>query len=290
MSSIYDNLIEELTKYDKLYENVRIVNPKTKKVLFYKEDTWVNEPLPCHAIWDVKTPCKNCTSIRAIQSNETVVKIQYTNNKVYMVTSIPSKIKGVEVVIELLKDATNSMDIIDDRINELRKIIDKTNEMTITDSLTNIFNRKYINERMPFEINQLSTQKDSTFLVMGDIDDFKIVNDTFGHVAGDEVLKKIAKILSKNIRSNDWVARYGGEEFLMCLTEITLKEATKITENIRQIIENHNFTLNKKIVHVTCSFGLSEIASKDTTESIIKRADLNLYKAKDAGKNKVVYS
>jgi len=148
------------------------------------------------------------------------------------------------------------------------------------DALTKVYNRYGFNKHL----NELSNKKFS--LIFCDIDHFKKINDTYGHDAGDMVLKKVASILKKNLRKNDIIGRWGGEEFLILLPETELENAKKVAEKLRKTIEKENFNIPQQ---VTCSFGISEHQENEDIESTIKRADELLYKAKNGGRNKVEY-
>jgi diguanylate cyclase (GGDEF)-like protein len=121
-------------------------------------------------------------------------------------------------------------------------------------------------------------------LAIFDIDHFKEVNDTRGHIFGDYVLKTIADIARENIREIDYLVRWGGEEFMIILPETGLEKAEAISERIKKKIENHNFD---KIGKVTVSFGVTQFKNEDSGETFILRADDALYKAKQNGRNRV---
>lgn len=120
-----------------------------------------------------------------------------------------------------------------------------------------------------------------------DIDDFKSINDTFGHIVGDKVLIELTKIVSGHIRADDYFFRVGGEEFIILLHTTTLEEAVEVAEKIREIIEKElTFLGNRKI---TVSIGVTEVSKDEKEESIYKRADNLLYRAKNSGKNRVCF-
>ena len=119
---------------------------------------------------------------------------------------------------------------------------------------------------------------------MFDIDRFKEINDIFGHQAGDSVLSELASLIKDNIRKDDFLARFGGEEFMIISNNISVGGAVELAEKLRFKIENHGFSLKIK---VRCSFGVTGYKRDDTAESIVKRADEALYKAKENGRNRV---
>jgi polar amino acid transport system substrate-binding protein len=150
-----------------------------------------------------------------------------------------------------------------------------------TDKLTSLFNRAKLDSILDKEIKYKKRYETSLSLVIADIDYFKKINDTYGHVVGDIILKEFADILSKNIREIDYVGRWGGEEFLFIFPQTNDSDAHKITENLRKIIENHNFYKNIK---VTASFGINECKDENPTKCISK-ADKALYEAKNSNRN-----
>jgi diguanylate cyclase (GGDEF)-like protein len=119
---------------------------------------------------------------------------------------------------------------------------------------------------------------------MFDIDRFKNVNDVHGHLIGDEVLKELAGLVEKNTRATDVFARWGGEEFVKVLPNTKLKEARALAQSLRELIEKHVFVNDLKL---TCSFGVAEFLQGDTQESVMKKADEALYRAKNNGRNRV---
>ncbi len=152
------------------------------------------------------------------------------------------------------------------------------------DELTKIFNRSKFNEMLEYEIERKNRYGYDLSLIIFDIDNFKQINDTYGHLKGDQVLKEVSSIVKNSVRSTDLVARWGGEEFAVLLNSCSLENAVKVAENIRKNIEKF-FQL--KELPITCSFGVAEFKEYDTKESFIHEADKALYKAKNRGKNRV---
>lgn len=167
----------------------------------------------------------------------------------------------------------------------------KTAELAITDGLTGLSTHRYFQEAIDREIGRAKRLKLTFSLVILDIDNFKSLNDTFGHLEGDKVLKEISKIMRTQVRDTDTVARYGGEEFVVILID-TPKEGAKISaERIREAIEKNKFVLAGRRVIVTASLGLATYPDDaEAKQELIKVADTALYKAKMAGKNKVCSS
>jgi len=163
-------------------------------------------------------------------------------------------------------------------VQELRRLAN-------TDGLTGLYNRSKIEQILTIEVLRSRRYKHPLSIIIADIDHFKIVNDTYGHNVGDVVLAGIASLMKQHVREVDTVGRWGGEEFLIVCPETRVEGAIKLAEKLRKKIEKHHF---KEIGIKTVSMGTAELEIDDWDEDIIKRADKNLYKAKRAGRNRVV--
>jgi len=153
-----------------------------------------------------------------------------------------------------------------------------------TDALTGLNNRMKLDEVLENEVNRAQRYQSTFSIIMLDIDYFKKVNDTYGHLVGDEVLKKVADLLKRTFRKTDVPGRWGGEEFLILLPQQDRIRACMIAERLRAAIEASEFP---DVGTITSSFGVTEHASEDTVENLIKRADDALYRAKELGRNRV---
>ena len=160
----------------------------------------------------------------------------------------------------------------------------KVENQATYDVLTNVYNRSKFNELLNEHYNLYTRYKDPTAFAIFDIDFFKKVNDTYGHLAGDEVLTTFAATIQKNIRITDIFARWGGEEFTLLMPRTKLEDAFRVVDKLRQTIEELSFGTVGKL---TCSAGVTQFCSDDTVESILQRADEALYEAKETGRNKV---
>lgn len=177
----------------------------------------------------------------------------------------------------------------------LTKANDEIKQLSITDFLTGCYNRGYLKERSSFEIKRAARYKRSVSVIMCDIDYFKKINDSHGHLAGDRVLEVFSSCLKSSIRTYiDWIVRYGGEEFLVILPETNIEGAIHTAERLRNIVSKKPIKIaDKKTVKITASFGVSGIEAFDDLkdiklESIINQADEYLYMAKNRGRNRVV--
>ena len=170
----------------------------------------------------------------------------------------------------------------------LRKRIEEEQKNSMLDALTKVPNRLAWDQRMEHEFNRWKRYQSPLVIVVWDIDDFKKVNDTYGHKAGDKVLVTIATLLKDQVRETDFIARFGGEEFVMLLPETELKNAQAVVEKLRSGVEECEFHHGEKRVAITVSGGMTQFKKGDSIESAFERADQFLYKAKGSGKNRCI--
>jgi diguanylate cyclase len=213
---------------------------------------------------------KNLTSI-----TDKVTKYKETEHERFsayekQVLALQAKLKESEEGAEEIK---NMLSIQKSKINQ--------------DTLTALPNRAAYDERAIDAVHRWQRGFGDLTLAVADIDHFKKINDTYGHIVGDKVLRKIAELFKSSIRSVDFVARYGGEEFVFIFEKTALKEAKKILEKLRKDVENCELFYRDTQVSVTVSFGLTEMGSSDTLETLFVRADEAMYKAKHSGRNRV---
>ncbi len=164
-------------------------------------------------------------------------------------------------------------------------------EMAVTDALTGVFNRRHFFEQLNAEWERFDRYNSVLSVIMADIDFFKKVNDTLGHPCGDMVLANTAKILKSHLRKVDTVARYGGEEFVILLPETTRQAAAMVAERMRADIENQTVMWDGKPVRATVSMGVADAAEAEmaSPDFLLRGADQKLYRAKEAGRNRVVW-
>jgi len=170
----------------------------------------------------------------------------------------------------------------------LRASEQRFKEMSITDELTGLYNSRHFFKRINAEVARTERYGHPLTLLILDLDNFKQYNDAFGHPAGDRVLAETGNIIRKSIRSTDSAYRYGGEEFAVILPESSGQEALYFAERIRKSFENETlFVHDDKGLRVTVSIGVAQYIAGEKISAFIKRADRNMYEAKNAGKNKI---
>ena len=168
-------------------------------------------------------------------------------------------------------------------------LLDQLEKIATHDGLTGIFNRQYFDRLAEIELSRLQRYGGDVSLIMVDLDNFKRVNDTFGHGAGDEVLIHVAKIFHSQIRQSDTLARYGGEEFVILLPETDLQSAALLAKRLKQSLADQIIAYDEHRIQIRASFGLTSIndAAGLSLESYYRLADMALYTAKEAGGNRV---
>jgi diguanylate cyclase (GGDEF)-like protein len=162
-------------------------------------------------------------------------------------------------------------------------------ELATTDKLTGLHNRQAFEVLIGQLMQNYKRTADPFSVIMFDIDDFKNVNDTFGHLAGDLVLAEIAQIARARIRGSDIICRWGGEEFLVVLSDCVLADAFSLAEEIRIAVSNGQTEYKGQEMRVTISAGVAEFMPEETIDQLISRADQALYTAKKAGKNRSLF-
>jgi len=164
-------------------------------------------------------------------------------------------------------------------------------EMAITDALTGLFNRRYMGNHLSTLIEQAGARGKPLSALMLDIDYFKSINDTYGHDAGDDVLRDLALRVKRSIRGIDLACRTGGEEFVIVMPETDMAVAAMVAERLRRRIAAEPFPINQgqRTIPVTLSIGIAALRGQDdNAASLLKRADQALYRAKRDGRNRVV--
>lgn len=159
-------------------------------------------------------------------------------------------------------------------------------QQSMSDPLTGAANRLYFSMVYSHAINVARRTGKALTLIFIDIDHFKRVNDTYGHLVGDDVLKRIAQIVSNRIRNSDIFSRWGGEEFVLLLPDTSLDEAIGLANSLKEAI---NFEEFDQAGSITCSFGIAILDESETGEDLLKRADAKLYEAKETGRNRIVF-
>lgn len=174
---------------------------------------------------------------------------------------------------------------------ENARLFQQVQQLAITDELTGAYNRRYFYELVDLELARSKRYNHPVSLLMIDLDNFKTVNDRFGHATGDQVLKGVAEQIQRTVRECDTLGRYGGEEFVLLLPETPLDKAVEVAERLRRMIEAHKIMVDGIEISITLSIGAAAIGAdcKDS-DALLQRADRAMYEAKAAGRNRVSYA
>lgn len=289
-----EEIKERLSVFQDMYSHIRIVEPIEKiahteyqegKVLKLAKDT-------CYGFWNSSTQCENCVSMRALLNKRSATKVEMKDNTAFLIQAYPVELDDQEFVVEIIKELSNNDIFFTDTHQDvnIRDYLKTLNAKLITDDLTKVYNRRYLEERLPADLYRAKLESKSITVVMADIDHFKAVNDTYGHIAGDYVLQKFAEIVNRSIRESvDFMVRYGGEEFIIILNNCDRDTSFAIIENIRHKVEENTFEFDSQKIKITCSFGIHVIdESTINLNDLISKADQCLYVAKNNGRNQSI--
>jgi diguanylate cyclase (GGDEF)-like protein len=241
-----------------------------------------------YEIGDLKTD-NTVVDYRRLLNTDYWLKVETSKDELYQnLNTLSFKIIGgfilllSIIVVVFYKTLTLSSKKI---INELEEKVKKITVISETDEMLGIYNRSKFFDILESEIHRSFRYQNPLSIIMFDIDKFKDINDKYGHLVGDKVLIKITKLIQNEIREIDSFARYGGDEFMIINPETKLNDAVELAERLRKKIENEVFNEVKK---TTCSFGVAELKTEDDIDSLLKRVDDYLYKAKEK-RNEVYY-
>jgi len=285
------------TILDSIDAMVYVADMETYELIFaneYGRNIWGN--MQGKTCWKVLQegqvgPCTFCTNNRLLDKNGKsagiyVWEFQNTVNKRWYqcrdqaITWVDGRIVRMEIATDITERKQA-----EDELKLAKKIAE---EMAYKDELTGLNNRRAFFEQGYRLFKQSVRYNHSISIIMMDLDHFKNINDTYGHSAGDDVLKVISKQLIKMMREFDIIARMGGEEVAFILPETSKEEAVKLTERLRLKIENTSIAFKEEKIKITASFGIcSCVALDETLESMLTKADDALYIAKKKGRNQI---
>ncbi|NLF49875.1 MAG: diguanylate cyclase [Leptolinea sp.] len=224
-----------------------------------------------------------------------------TNNRFVDVrfTLIQREKNSINCSLLILRDITKRKNIEDSlnqanreleiRLEEIQNLQAKLREESIRDPLTNLYNRRYLEDSLRREFAHAHREKFPVSIIMIDIDHFKRVNDTHGHTVGDRVLQELSNLLVASFRTEDIVCRYGGEEFIVVMPGASARIAFQRTEDFRKALEEKTMSISKKQINITISAGVAVYPSDgETVDLVISEADKSLYQAKASGRNRVI--
>ncbi|MGE0050914.1 MAG: diguanylate cyclase [Arcobacter sp.] len=281
-----DNNSDSIIIIDDDHKPIGIFTTKDFINLIHKNSN-LHKPINLYMSKPVYTLSENSTIAEAIDF------IRDKHFKRIVVTNEEEEITGILTQKELLRIIYNKwIDFIKEEGNRISKMNEELlskasmlEEKASFDFLTKLYNRRKFNTFLEYEISKANRYKEEYLsLLLVDIDYFKNVNDYYGHLVGDNILQEVSKILTICSRDTDIVARWGGEEFILMLPQTNVEQAFLVAQKLRATIEKHKFD---EVKHITCSIGVTQFQKNEDKDTLFKRVDSALYKAKNAGRNRV---
>lgn len=276
----HDTFIDELSKSD----NPSLIGLSKKHAYLFSlgnDDDSLNEVSFELAKTSLKEFEQSNTNLKKI-SDENIIDVSAIKNdyeRVNTQTVIDSFSVFQSKILEELKNA-------DETITKLKLEIERLEKESHIDPLTKAYNRRVFNKDIKEILNAIKDKENvDMFLILFDADDFKNINDSYGHIAGDKTLIFLTKLIQSSMRKGIKVYRYGGEEFMIILNRVTLEEACKSVERIIKEVDESKLLYKGHDIHLTLSAGVAKYEQGDSAEMLIEKADRALYEAKKSGKN-----
>ncbi len=284
--------------FHKDFDVIRIVDPLHKEVLYMKRNQELDASnivkSTCYGFWASGWVCENCISMRALSEKDVFVKFEYVHSRLYLTTAYPLETPYSQFVVEIIKDVTQSELIEGPRNNPKEDIFSNImhiNRHIITDELTELFNKRYLAEKLPYELVNNHIKGYEYALLALEIDQFMNIEHTYGPSSRDHILVGLAKILSECIREDyDWVARSDEGTFIIYLKNIRMGDLNLVCEKIKSRVEAYNFNHKSTDIPVTVSIGASHICADNNCDANVILAfskDL-LKQAQDKGQSRFV--
>lgn len=261
-----------------IFDVVRLVDPRDTAVLTLSEDGTVSrEPYTCFRVWNKECRCENCTSIQAALDGCQRTKYEFIQENAFFVVSRPLVLVLPEgetpVILEIVIRVSDQLLLEKEHGKSLAERLAETRELLYQDELTKVYNRRYLNE-LNFLYQGMKRISDQLGVIMLDLRQFKRINDTQGHLAGDQLLRNVADALRARVRSTDSVIRLGGDEFLVMLPGCREEDVPRVVEKLRQAVETVT----------SADFGYTYTSRFHATQEELKRlleeADCRMYEEK----------
>lgn len=236
---------------------------------------------PAFIIWEQRPHLFNFEAYRPITSS---TELMYQNATIFPLTSLTGSVEQICIVVYDVTDEAISKQRFEAANQQLQQI-------SRVDGLTGLYNRRYWEEQCEIEFKRAKRIDSPATMIILDIDKFKFINDNYGHPAGDQTIRTLAKIIAKAIRETDIAGRYGGEEFTIILPDTDVNSARIVAERIRRLAENIPIEYEDQTFSFTVSLGLAQFhRSFGTHMAWIEKADRGLYQAKESGRNRTIIS
>ena len=300
--NLLNDIKERLSIFNDFYDTMALVDPKNQIIIgIYnkiddKKHMSTQKPSRCINSCGENDSCKTCKNdscktcivSQACKTNKTAVDIGIEYDKTFMTLATPITYNNYDYILVLKKDISDNKFILDNsKTPFLEDPYYSFNSIVNKDVLTNVYNKRAINERLSKE---LTKENIPVSIIMIDIDHFKEINDTYGHEIGDKVLVEFCDIISSCIREDEsFFGRFGGDEFIIILDKVSPETTNKIANRIRKEVESHTFIYDDISLKLTCSLGGYVIDDANLEiKDFVKIADKNLYSAKNSGRNNII--
>ncbi|MDD2648738.1 MAG: EAL domain-containing protein, partial [Eubacteriales bacterium] len=272
------------------FDIVRLVEPESTLVCSQSAPAGC-EIHACYAVWGKATRCNNCISLKALTTKGRHCKLEYSANGLYFVVAEYIPFGSAGAVIEMVTKLDDEYvdNVFDKKL--LYANLDAIHQQMEFDELTGIYNRRFIKRRLPELVSDAKAMKRNVSVAMADIDMFKKLNDSYGHLAGDKILRMVADVLRSNLCVNpdDFVARFGGDEFLIVCTDVNRNEMMKRLIGVMKILPHMALNDDAISVEIGISSGCVDSAEFPQFDAaqLVDIADKRLYKAKESGRGNV---
>lgn len=266
---------------------VRLVHPMQKEVVSIEN----NRDIPvgtCFKVWGKEDRCENCTSLRASLKEDQAYKIELINGKTYLVHSRYIRIDGKDYVAEMVKDVSECLLLDSKEKDKIAALLNSYNQMLLSDSLTSLFNRRFLDEQFVPSLRCCQDQHLQVNIAFVDVDDFKHINDAYGHLVGDELLKYGAAYFktaygSRTHGKERLVIRFGGDEFLVIACGVSFSEFQSDFQRVSSAFQREVSFLNSPKFHFDFSVGFAsneELGPNWAWDDLVALADRRMYDSK----------
>lgn len=288
--TLNEKIYREMEERKAIFDIVRLVDPR-QTIVFRGSEEAKCDVKACFSVWDKTSRCNNCISLKAYEEKTSLCKLEYSPDGLYFVISqyVPYGEDGA--IMEMVRKLDDEYvdNLVDKEILYLN--MDEINQKVELDELTGVYNRRHIDHYLKKYVLKTKKQNKDIGIAMVDIDYFKNINDTYGHLVGDEVLKAVAQVLENNIAlsKGDFVSRFGGDEFIIVCLDIPHDVFVKRMITVAEIISHISIKEGMKVRISSGCVNYSEYPDKSAQE-LIEIADQRLYAAKRAGRNRIAAS
>lgn len=264
------------------FDVVRLVDPINMVVYTIEDGELCAAKDSCYHVWNKQDRCENCISARCFADQHRYSKFEFIDHDIYHVVAQCVNVDGRKYVLEVVTASNDDVLLSAFGDNDFVDQITRFNHQVYTDDLTGLSNRRYLNDRLNIMVNRAVSDHASLAVVMMDIDDFKHVNDTYGHVAGDKAIRHAADAFEEALcfDREDIAVRYGGDEFVAAASGNSLVELQECLERLLTLA-----AANETGFTVSVGAYFQETAQRQSVEELIRKSDEAMYRAKASGKN-----